>query len=118
MAAGCDDFATKPCDRETIFETISRWLGIRYVYAEDETVTTETTSATPDRLAGFLASRSDEWLQALYEAAGAIDNDRIFELLEEFASEESGPIKAIADLACNFQCDRILSLVEATGKVK
>jgi CheY-like chemotaxis protein len=29
VAAGCDDFATKPIDRSRLFETLARFLGER-----------------------------------------------------------------------------------------
>jgi len=36
LSAGCDDFVRKPFRQETIFEMLSKHLGVRFIYNQVE----------------------------------------------------------------------------------
>jgi hypothetical protein len=60
----------------------------------------------------FLEAMPAEWIDKLYSAADAVDNEEIFRLLLSIPSINASFRSAIADLANNFRCDRIIDLIE------
>ncbi len=116
LSAGCDDFVRKPFREEVIFEKIAQYLGVRYLYEEPhsdtETVSKFTQSSTQPLTTEALKGMSPLWLDELYQAADAIDNERIFQLIEEIPPESTSLALTIADLVNSFRCDRIIDLIE------
>ena len=116
LSAGCDDFVRKPFREEIIFEKMAQYLGVRYLYEEEdsdtETLSKFTQSSTQSLTTGDLKEMSPLWLDQLYQAADAIDNERIFQLIEQIPPESASLALTIADLVNSFRCDRIIDLIE------
>ena len=124
LSAGCDDFVAKPFREQVILEKMAKHLGVRYVYdreaslSSDAAVSAEVSMATETAdLAftlntSFLEAMPAEWIDKLYSAADAVDNEEIFRLLLSIPSINASFRSAIADLANNFRCDRIIDLIE------
>ncbi|MEG4988641.1 PAS domain S-box protein [Microcoleus sp. BR0-C5] len=124
LSAGCDDFVAKPFREQVILEKMAKYLGVRYVYdreaslSSDAAVSAEVSTATETAdLAftlntSFLEAMPAEWIDELYSAADAVDNEEIFRLLLSIPPINSSFRSAIADLANNFRCDRIIDLIE------
>ena len=124
LSAGCDDFVAKPFREQVILEKMAKYLGVRYVYdreaslSPDAAVSAEVSTATETAdLAftlntSFLESMPAEWVDELYSAADAVDNEEIFRLLLSIPPINASFGSAIADLANNFRCDRIIDLIE------
>jgi CheY-like chemotaxis protein len=126
LSAGCDDFVRKPFREEVILEKMAQHLGVRYVYEEPSSSTQSRnvgewdifTSSSPQLLVGTPITPSalkvmpEEWLYELYEAALCVDNERIFQLIEQIPAAYAPLAKALADLVNNFRCDRIIDLSE------
>ncbi|HSF74430.1 MAG TPA: response regulator, partial [Microcoleus sp.] len=124
LSAGCDDFVAKPFREQVILEKMAKYLGVRYVYdreaslssdaavsAEVSTVT-ETADLAFTLNTSFLEAMPAEWVDELYSAADAVDNEEIFRLLLSIPPINASFGSAIADLANNFRCDRIIDLIE------
>ncbi len=112
FAAGCDDFASKPILAETILDKIAQHLGARYRYRDAPApAPAPVPTLTPTAFQGLPPA----WLEALYQAASAVDGDRIRELLVELPAERSDFVQAIDYLVENFACDRLLHLIDASG---
>jgi len=114
LAAGCDDFASKPLQVSTIFDKLAQHLGVRYCYRDASTAAAPASGAstlTPDTFQGL----PPDWLAALHRAANAVDNDRIRELLAVLPAEQLSLSQAIEQLIDNFACDRLIDLLEASG---
>jgi PAS domain S-box-containing protein len=124
LSAGCDDFVAKPFREQVILEKMAKYLGVRYVYdreaslSSDAAVSAEVSTATETAdLAftlntSFLEAMPAEWIDELYSAADAVDNEEIFRLLLSIPPINARFRSAIADLANNFRCDRIIDLIE------
>ncbi|NEO91814.1 MAG: response regulator [Moorea sp. SIO3G5] len=112
LSAGCDDFVRKPFQEEEIFETMARYLGVRYVYEEKTSATLPQRSATEALTREALAVMPAEWVEQLYQAANQVNNQRIFQLIEQIPSEHGPVAIALTDLVRNFRCDKIIDLTE------
>lgn len=116
LSAGCDDFVRKPFREEVIFEKMAQYLGVRYLYEEPDSDTEAsgkcTESSSQPLTTEDLRGMSPLWLDQLYQAADAIDNERIFQLIEEIPPESNSLALIIADLVNSFRCDRIIDLIE------
>jgi signal transduction histidine kinase/CheY-like chemotaxis protein len=111
LSAGCDDFVRKPFREQVIFDKIAQYLGVRYIYEELTAPTLEGVT-TGSSLQEALATMSPEWINDLYKAANLIDNEHIFQLLEEIPSDHAYFSQTITDWANSFRCDRIIDLIE------
>ncbi len=112
LSAGCDDFVRKPFQEEEIFETIAHYLGVRYVYEEETSATLPQKSATEALTREALAVMPAEWVAQLYQAANEVNNQQIFQLIEQIPSEHDPVAIALTGLVRNFRCDKIIDLTE------
>jgi PAS domain S-box-containing protein len=129
LSAGCDDFVAKPFREQIVLEKMAKYLGVRYVYDRPNSVTPDenecfSPAAFPDDTAEnavaepFVLNAASfqimppQWVDELYEAADAVDNDWIFRLIASIPPVHASFASAIADLADNFRCDRIIDLIE------
>lgn len=129
LSAGCDDFVRKPFRESVIFEKMAQHLGVRYIYAESASSTSAggrqkmevepgDSSYSVDSAVPYILEPSSfylmpiEWVHELYQAALTIDNEQIFQLIEQIPATHNPLAKTIADLVNNFRCDQILDLIE------
>ena len=117
LAAGCDDFVRKPFQEHTIFEKMSEYLGVSYLYEEVESG--ESSSPPVLRKIGpeALDMMSSEWIQNLYQAACAVNNKQLFHLIEQVPEAQSALATTLTAWVKNFRCDKIIDLVESHGKL-
>ncbi|WP_192901096.1 response regulator, partial [Okeania hirsuta] len=87
LSAGCDNFVRKPFRESIIFETMKKYLGVEYIYAEETPA--KTTSELPNLTVEDLQVMPSEWLEKLYDAAKALDDDSILELIGQIPVEKS-----------------------------
>ncbi|WP_026733887.1 PAS domain S-box protein [Fischerella sp. PCC 9605] len=121
MAAGCDDFINKPFREELLLEIVSQYLGVRYLYKEEnnqmlkekQTNTTQILNSTD--LLALLSEMPSEWLTQVYHAAAQCSDDMILELLEQIPPEQSLLVEFLADLAKNFQFEKIMELTNTAN---
>ncbi|MEG4395277.1 PAS domain S-box protein [Microcoleus sp. BROC3] len=124
LSAGCDDFVAKPFREQVILEKMAKYLGVRYVYDRETSLSSDAVASgevfratqTADLAftlnASFFEAMPAEWVDELYSAADAVDNERIFRLLLSIPPINASFRSALADLANNFRCDRIIDLIE------
>ncbi|MBW4562559.1 MAG: PAS domain S-box protein [Mojavia pulchra JT2-VF2] len=117
LQAGCDDLINKPFREEILLEKLSKYLGVRYLYQEDnnQIVNLSQTSSeqilTTSDLVPLLSQISPEWVTQLYNAAAQCSDDLIIALLEELPVENAVLKTSLFDLAHNFQFEKIMDLV-------
>ena len=113
LSAGCEDFVRKPFREAVIFDKVAQYLGVSYIYEESSSPLQEVkTSAS---LQESLATMPVEWLSKLYQAADLIDNEQIFQLLEQIPSAHTFLRKTLIDWVNSFRCDQIIELIEDTN---
>ncbi len=110
LSAGCDDFVRKPFKESTIFETMTKHLGVRYLYENEEKITEKT--AIFNLTTNCLQIMSTEWLEKMYQASIDLDDQLILELITEIPNTETGLINSLTDLVDEFRLDKIRNLIE------
>ena len=118
LSVGYNDCVLKPFTEDIIFDKIERYLGVRYIYDDRaEGVTSNSrdcfpaeSSLTPESLMVM----PDWWLQELYQAANAIDNDRLWSAIAQIPKEHLSLADSLTRLVKTFSCDRIISVLEST----
>jgi signal transduction histidine kinase/CheY-like chemotaxis protein len=113
IAAGCDDFITKPFRVETLLELLSKHLPIKWIY-EEPVAGTETAEITIPTDAPLLGPRPEQ-AERLYELANIGDIGGIREELGNL--EKSNPhllpfTYKIRRLTENFDTEQICKFVE------
>ena len=125
LASGCDDFVRKPVREGVILNTMAQHLGVRYryeistpasvddsqphIYRNQQNATAEG-SYTPS--VEDIAAMPLEWVTQLYEAANQVNNQRLFQLIEQIPAEQLPLANTLRNWVYNFRCDKIIALVE------
>ena len=120
LAAGCDDFISKPFSETIIWEKIAQYLGVRYLYEEikneEELKTTEpdkqTKSDLEKVLTDSLAAMSTDWKTQLYDQAKQLNRKQVLKLIKQIPEHHSSLIDTLTNLAQNYQFAEIYELVK------
>ncbi len=124
LSIGCDDFVRKPFRESTIFEKLANYLGVRYVYEQNDVETQYIASVRKDEEATTafmlqpqsLQVMSSEWVEQLHNAAASGSDLLIYELIEQIPTENAALAMALTDLVENFRFDIVTELAQPTSK--
>ena len=115
LEAGCDDFIRKPFQQDVLLEKISQYLKVSYIYEEPSPTTagnqTPEKTITEEDIKHYFSQMPPEWIEQVYRASCQGSDDIIFELLAEVTPEFSDFKNSLADLAENFQFEKIMELI-------
>lgn len=112
LKAGCNDFVSKPFRGEILYEKIAFYLGLRYVYAEENQSVSEPRSLQPLTLTKeALNVMPNEWVEQLYQAAIALDDRQIMQLIKQIPDREAVLAKTLTDVVDNFRFDLISNCI-------
>ncbi|MFB2876276.1 PAS domain S-box protein [Floridanema aerugineum] len=111
LAAGCNDFMPKPFRSEVLLEKIAKHLGVRYIYADNSHPITEH-SLIPTLTPEDLKVMSQEWIAQLHQAAAAVDDQLVIELVEQIPETYIKLVNILINLVENFRLDIILKITE------
>jgi CheY-like chemotaxis protein len=125
FAAGCNDYISKPFREQTLFLKMAEYLGLEYVYQEEETENGEqgtnrlpsylssVASPFPDSLdPTLLATLPKVWLLQLEEAALCGDDVAIVGLVAQLSSDLAQLGTYLTELANQYQFEKILNLIQ------
>lgn len=113
LSSGCDDFVAKPFREQVIFDKMAQYLGVRYVYEETAPSTSSLAPSTPtDITPEALLVMPPDWIEQLYQAADAVDNEQICQLLSKIPDTYATLGNTLVGWVNNFRCDRIIDLIE------
>jgi signal transduction histidine kinase len=115
LAAGADDFVRKPFTEEVIFEKISQYLGLRYIYEElPQSTTPRRSYAANEESDSFflekITAMPSSWLVELENAAKNLDEDLVCQLISQIPENNAWLAENLTDLLENFRLDVILRL--------
>lgn len=65
LAVGCDEFLQKPFREQDIFDTLTKYLGVQYIWEEQTPESSPVITLTSQQL----TCMPPEWLQQLHKAA-------------------------------------------------
>ena len=118
LSAGCDDFVRKPFRESVIFEKMAQHLGLRYVYQDQSTPSSTQSVATvlETSIQEDLAKMPQTWMSQLQEAAKKLDDQGIFQLLEQIEGQHPNLATALTDWTKKLRFDLILNSIELTHK--
>ncbi|MGB8698419.1 MAG: ATP-binding protein [Thermosynechococcaceae cyanobacterium] len=115
LSSGCDDFVRKPFYEEVIFEKMSQYLGVKYIYEQigakenEKNIHKLTTDA--------LKIMPNVWLDELSEAAALINDQRITQLVLQIPEEHKNLAQAIQNQVDEFNFDRIMNLAQEAANL-
>jgi PAS domain S-box-containing protein len=111
IAAGCDDFVSKPFAESLLFEKMAQHIGVRYIYAEE--IPANSNTAIHKKLTlEDLTVMPMEWIAELHQAVLCANDDVILKLVEKIPQRESALAETLTDLVNNFRLDTILDVIE------
>ncbi|MBE9145973.1 ATP-binding protein [Planktothrix mougeotii] len=110
LSAGCDDFIRKPFTENSIFESLTKHLGIKYIYAE--TKSNLEINFENKLIAEDLRVMSRDWIDKLYKSALEADGQVVMELIIEIPNTQIFLIQSLTQLARKFQFEPIVELIE------
>ncbi|WP_036482218.1 GAF domain-containing hybrid sensor histidine kinase/response regulator [Myxosarcina sp. GI1] len=114
LAFGCDDFVRKPVRQRELFAKMAQYLGVKYIYKEDER-----SNSNRERVeqidnvklnAQSLEFMSIEWIEEVCRQASGGDDLRLLELVEQIPSERKKIKIALTKLIENFDFEEIINL--------
>jgi len=121
LAAGCDDFVSKPTLEAVLLEKIAEHLAVRYLYEAEA----ETTSPITARVTGVLSTdllspealqvMPPDWIAQLHRAACIADEDLILELLDQIPAHQIWLANTLKALVDEFQLAQLIQLTLAEG---
>ncbi|GAA6618712.1 response regulator [Scytonema sp. NUACC26] len=114
LEAGCDDFIPKPLREEILFGKIATYLGVKYIYAEENQLYSPQSLAQSLHLApDALNVMSLEWVRKLHWAAMAVDDAIVLNLIKEIPEEHSSLAQTLNRLVESFRLDIIANITPA-----
>ena len=117
LAEGCDDFVRKPFREQDIIATLSKYLGVRFTYAEQAEdhagrargdIHEAAVQAPELDLVGF----PTEWLAAFEQAATAADATELTALAGRIRDERPAVATTIESLIKAFDYDALLAALD------
>ncbi|VXD25755.1 Multi-sensor hybrid histidine kinase [Planktothrix serta PCC 8927] len=115
LSAGCDDFMRKPFKESTIFEVLTKHLGVKYIYenvTDGNSQTGEIINELPRLTTEQFQIMPQEWLLRLYQAVLEADDQQIMKLIPEIPETEAAFAKSLTKLVRQFQFEQIIDLIE------
>ncbi|MCF2151407.1 ATP-binding protein [Desmonostoc muscorum LEGE 12446] len=115
LSTGCDDFVRKPFRVEVIFEKMSQYLGVQYIYAtEDTKLPTQPQSSviSANELENAIAQMPAEWLEQLHQAAIRVNAKEILQLIEEIPPPQAALAQTLTNLVNDFLFEEIITLTQ------
>lgn len=118
LAAGYDDLLIKPFTEQQIFQKIADYLGVRYIYKTLPPI--PTSSRLLDKIEQIpnslfqkeLATMPISWLTELHQAALALDEELVIQLIENIPESQDSLAEALRDLLSNFRFDLLIEFAQ------
>jgi len=119
LAAGCNDYISKPFREETLFLKLKEYLGLEYLYAETLDLSNASPVAIPhttvDHLSAsdlkMLTQVSAEWLETLEDLALCGNDRAIADLANQLPPELETLKMQLLNLANRFDFEQIVDLI-------
>ena len=121
LAAGCDDFLRKPFQEAEIFETMRKYLGVRYIYAEEIALPTIPSEADVQAILtpAALDELPVELLIALQQAALDLNAGSSMAVIDQIRPLNAVIADQMARLVNAYQIDKLYAIIESKiGKLR
>jgi signal transduction histidine kinase/DNA-binding response OmpR family regulator len=111
LSAGCDDFLRKPFSEHTIFDALTKHLGIKYIFAETNSRTLDERSESV-LTSQQLTCMSEQWITQLHEAALEADTNLVMQIIGQIPDRENLLIQSLTQLVRKFEFEKLVDLAE------
>ena len=112
LSSGCDDFVRKPFTETTIFDTLAKHLGVKYIYEEISNHEYDIFSET-SLIYDNLKIMSDEWIVRLYNSTLEADKNLVMQVINEIPDQEISLKRSLTKLIHNFEFEKLMDLTES-----
>lgn len=126
LAAGCDDFVSKPIQEAIVFSKMAEHLGLQYVYTESASLRSWVQPLTPKDATSpsvraqpacqlepsSLQVMSSAWITTLYHAARNCDDEEIYHLIQQIPPTHAALSEYLYRLAYCYQFERIVDFID------
>jgi signal transduction histidine kinase/CheY-like chemotaxis protein len=113
LSAGCNDFIRKPFSEQMIFDTLTKHLGVKFIYEKTPNYEYANDTAIETTLISKnLQIMPDKWIVKLYESALKADNYQVMELISEIPEQEIWLARSLTKFARNFEFEKLIDLAE------
>ncbi len=112
FTAGCDDLVRKPFAESIIFEKMSQYLGVEYLYEDDNLKLDNQLFVNSNiRLTSEeLSVMSAEWIASLHQAALEVDSDLILQIIEQIPEKYQSLAQKLKQLTLQYDFDAIVEV--------
>jgi signal transduction histidine kinase/CheY-like chemotaxis protein len=114
IEAGCDDFVPKPFLERVIFEKLTQYLGVKFIYAtESSNINSKSASkAVISLTSDDLGLLPQKLVLDLHQAAIAVDSELIEQLITQIPPEQQHIAQAICQMVASYDFDAIINLTD------
>lgn len=110
LSAGCDDFLRKPFAEHTIFDALTKHLGVTYIYEDSSTNQPQAPEQALET--SQLSDLPPEWLSQIYNAALEADSQTLLTLIEQLPPSHQALQSPLSLLVRQFQFETLIDLIE------
>ena len=111
LSTGCDDFLRKPFREAEIFDAMQKHLGVRYIYEDLQSTTTENVNNADVLTKTAIEALPADLVTQLQEAIFASDLDLIDTVTEQIKRENTPLGEVIKNCLHNFEYEKILDFI-------
>lgn len=111
LKTGCDDFMCKPFSENLLFEKMAHHLGVRYLYKTEQSIP-QILPLPISLTKQDLSVMPSEWIQQLYQAALAMDDQLVTELIQLIPETQTNLSNLLINLVDNFRLDIIIDCID------
>jgi CheY-like chemotaxis protein len=113
LSAGCDDFVRKPFQEATIFEVLTRHLGVQFIY-DDSRISGYTGDGAPQSALDVndFSRLPTDWVRDLRQAAVQGDTDLLSSLIEHIREEYPFLAEHLTTLTYDYHFEHILAATD------
>ncbi|OLP15880.1 hypothetical protein BST81_23955 [Leptolyngbya sp. 'hensonii'] len=112
LAAGCNDYISKPFQEEILFSKMREYLGLRYTYADGHQDGSDPQSINWELAATELAQMPQNWLLELQQVAMICDQKAVKQCIQQIPSTYVELAIGLEQLANAFEFAQILQLIQ------
>ncbi|NUN63724.1 response regulator [Pseudanabaena biceps] len=117
LSAGCDDFVRKPFKEQIILDTLTKHLGVKYLYEDLPIQFQNQNLAIPTMLTSKnLQAMPKQWLMKLYKSSLEANKDLVLKLIAEIPTSEAILERSLSQIVHDFQFEKLIDLVEPLVK--
>lgn len=114
LTAGCNDFVRKPFRDNLLLGKIQEYLGVQFIYTDNQPLTHLPWVYDPDQEAVMRATlqaiMSPEWLEQCCQAANLGLDQRLLQLIAQIPVTHAAIAGVLSDLVDNFCFDQLITL--------